>query len=664
MNIRLFFLLFLLISYMVGWAQQIPTPGGVAGVVIWYASEQSSSGAQRWVNQISGESNFPSHIDNAQESPGRLLNFNPALSFSTLKNEILLNTGLRDFSKSTFFTVIHPSDLRTEKLIWSFEKNLKSELALTTHRMADIASIKYMNFLQNDRAIPKINTYTQFKDKEKLSSFSSQMLRIGGKCIAPDLPVTYFSGLIPEIIVYDRVLNDQERLQVESYLALKYGITLSLQGENSYLNSDGIVIWDGVRNHLFSNNIVGIGRDDHSLLYQKQSSSAYSPGLLVLGAGQISEENTANPAVFLNKSFLIWGDNNGELEFEAKEQGQPAHLYRKWVMSAHHQASDIATMLKFAPRQTDAKLKNGEVWWLTIDESGTGMFPLGQVSYHKGIAATGKKDIVFDGIHWDADKSGYDLFTFSAGPEMMATFWITEPVCNPHINGKLHIGAEGGVLPYKFVLKGAETSFNIQWESITKEIRIIENVAPGDYNLTVWDAEGKVYNETLYIQSADAPIPLLNAKYQIKPGQTLRLDASENIGPDMLTYQWIRPDGTQSFSPKIEITNPGIYQLILDKSGCISRQYIEVSEYQSDVFEQILLYPNPAHDGYFQLKVKLYRGADVNFEISDISGRLLFTKALHGNDRYTYDGWLPGPGSYVLTMRSEGTVKSLQLIVN
>jgi len=663
MNTRFFIIHLLLMSHLTGFAQQNACPGGVPGVTIWYASEQSNNTGQQWVNQISGESNFPSSINNAQEAPGRYLNFNPALNFTSRNNEMLINIGTKDFSKSTFFTVVQPADVLTEKFIWSFEKNLKSELALTTHRMADIASIKYMNFLQNHSVAPKINTYTQFKDKEPVS-LSSQTLRIGGKSVTPDLPVVPFNGLIPEMIVYDRVLNDKERLQVESYLALKYGITLSLLGENSYLNSDGIVIWDGTANYLFSNNIAGIGRDDRSSLYQKQSSGSNIPGLLTLGAGEIKETNAENSSVFSDKSFLIWGDNNGELDFDSKEQGQPAHLFRKWLMSAHHQASDIRTTLKFGARQTDAKLKNGEVWWLTIDHSSTGMFPLGEVTYHKGTATPNQKEVVFQSVYWDADKSGSDLFALSAGPEMMATFWVTEPVCFPKSGGKLHIGAEGGVLPYKFSLKSADSAVNVKWKSRTKAIQVIEDIAPGDYNLTVSDAEGKVFHEAFYIQSADAPAPALSAQYEIKPGQVLRLDASENMEPGLLTYQWTRPDGSQSFSPVIEISSPGAYQLVLDKSGCTSRQNIAVSEYQSDVFDQVALYPNPTHDGYFQLKMKLHRVADVDLEISDLSGRVLFTQALRGNDRYWYTGRLLTPGSYLVTMRSGETLKSLQLIVN
>ena len=49
-----------------------------------------------------------------------------------------------------------------------------------------------------------------------------------------------FDGYSPEVIIYGRYLTPAERRKVESYLAVKYGITLN----NSYLDSEGNLIWD------------------------------------------------------------------------------------------------------------------------------------------------------------------------------------------------------------------------------------------------------------------------------------------------------------------------------------------------------------------------------------------------------------------------------------
>jgi hypothetical protein len=53
-----------------------------------------------------------------------------------------------------------------------------------------------------------------------------------------------FKGKYAEIIGYEDTLSDTERQKVESYLALKYGITLDQSTAQDYLASDGTVVWN------------------------------------------------------------------------------------------------------------------------------------------------------------------------------------------------------------------------------------------------------------------------------------------------------------------------------------------------------------------------------------------------------------------------------------
>ena len=60
-----------------------------------------------------------------------------------------------------------------------------------------------------------------------------------------DFPTSLFGnasirGYAPELVVFSRMLTPDERRKVESYLAVKYGITL----KGSYLDSDGNLTWD------------------------------------------------------------------------------------------------------------------------------------------------------------------------------------------------------------------------------------------------------------------------------------------------------------------------------------------------------------------------------------------------------------------------------------
>lgn len=248
-------------------------------------------------------------------------------------------------------------------------------------------------------------------------------------------------------------------------------------------------------------NIAGIGRDDISGLYQKQSTSSYSPGLLAIGAKDLFANNHENNAEFPDGSFLIWGDNNGDLIFEKELQGQPRILDRKWMIVPHLNAKIIPTAIRFDLDQIKAKKQVDEVYWLLIDRSGTGRFPLGSVAYHQLADSIINTAPVTSGnsIHWDTDLSGKDIFTLGIGSEMMAIFWATAPMCLPPPNGTAHIGAVGGVPPYHFSL--SSSNYTQQWTADTSSPKEIDNISPGVYLLTVQDAAGHKYQETLTIQS-------------------------------------------------------------------------------------------------------------------------------------------------------------------
>ena len=131
---------------------------------------------------------------------------------------------------------------------------------------------------------------------------------------------SYFDGKISEIISYSskRLAVDQQKIQ--SYLALKYGATL-LSSTNSignnetdidYLDSDGNVIWNYAANAGYNFDVAGIGRDDKSALYQKQSKSINNTGVVSISLNNTELTNNLNIQTFAtDQEFLIWG-NNGQ----------------------------------------------------------------------------------------------------------------------------------------------------------------------------------------------------------------------------------------------------------------------------------------------------------------------------------------------------------------
>ncbi|WP_299224448.1 choice-of-anchor D domain-containing protein [uncultured Psychroserpens sp.] len=135
---------------------------------------------------------------------------------------------------------------------------------------------------------------------------------------------------IAEIITFSSRKDDadltRERNRIQSYLAIKYGITLGVNGTSQdYVDSDGTVIWDQSANTGYNYDIAGIGRNDVSDLNQKQSRSVNNAtdaggrieGILTIGLTDIYDTNNlnqaSNPTTFNDKEFLVWGNNGADL---------------------------------------------------------------------------------------------------------------------------------------------------------------------------------------------------------------------------------------------------------------------------------------------------------------------------------------------------------------
>ncbi|UUC45549.1 LamG-like jellyroll fold domain-containing protein [Flavobacterium cerinum] len=120
-----------------------------------------------------------------------------------------------------------------------------------------------------------------------------------------------FGGRIAEVISYSARKNDAtERNRIESYLAIKYGITLGTNGvSQNYVNSAGTTIWN-IAPTGFNYDIAGIGRDDSAQLNQKQSKSINSGAVITMGLGNILTTNSANTNTFdADRKYLVWGSN-------------------------------------------------------------------------------------------------------------------------------------------------------------------------------------------------------------------------------------------------------------------------------------------------------------------------------------------------------------------
>ncbi len=158
-------------------------------------------------------------------------------------------------------------------------------------------------------------------------------------------------GSIGETIIYGcGQINDEERRRVESYLAVKYGMTLDLVDTLPYLSSAGDTTWLGSLSTSFNNNIFGIGRDDITALDQRVSKSAneeLTDIILTIATTNdfmAENQNADRDSLAEDESFFLVGDDDnlstGPLvNLELPVLGQ--RIPRRWFSQRTGNTGDI-----------------------------------------------------------------------------------------------------------------------------------------------------------------------------------------------------------------------------------------------------------------------------------------------------------------------------------
>ncbi len=168
-----------------------------------------------------------------------------------------------------------------------------------------------------------------------------------------------FDGCTPEFIVYSRYLTPLERRRAESYLAVKYGITL----DGSYLDSDGNLLWDRDEAPAYHNRVAAYGNDAAGGLEQPMSATSYeeAPNFSALKENdsyhQSNSYNLPSSARLLvmgreygnampDKGYVFWGDDDALTTTYTSPADTLWHIMnRTWLVKTNVQstADSLAT---------------------------------------------------------------------------------------------------------------------------------------------------------------------------------------------------------------------------------------------------------------------------------------------------------------------------------
>jgi hypothetical protein len=251
----------------------------------------------------------------------------------------------------------------------------------------------------------------------------------------------FLFGDIQEGIVFDRKLTNAEMTQVNTYLAIKYGITLG-QGNGVvgrdrnqlYVASDGTTVYDpaatqgatsATSNYVW--NVTGIGRDDASGLDQRQSQSINvnettgnvsrnpiisSDGKKYYTTNFNNISQGAKTAFATDLTYLIWADDNGSFSEQSTEvptlYDGSKRLGREWGVTNTKLTSGVSITLDL----TDAAIVGASLnrLQLMVDEDGDGDFTTGTQTYYKA-ASYSAGVVAFNDVIFPAGNSQFTVLT-------------------------------------------------------------------------------------------------------------------------------------------------------------------------------------------------------------------------------------------------------------
>lgn len=231
-------------------------------------------------------------------------------------------------------------------------------------------------------------------DVGSFSNLSNQGYRLGDVFDAN--VYSPFNGRIAEMISYSSRLSDAERRDVETYLAIKYGITLDISTQDYTVG--GVSIYG---NTSYANDITGIGRNSATQSLNQTSSKSVNQGSII---------RMNNASGLDDGDYIVWGNDGAAVDFAQTfvPPGNTDRFEKTWFVE---ETGDVGTVdVSITISQLGIDLNNSTLNLLVANAGSTipNDFSTGTV-YTSGTLSTvdGQTVLTFSGI----DFNDGDYFT-------------------------------------------------------------------------------------------------------------------------------------------------------------------------------------------------------------------------------------------------------------
>lgn len=637
------------------------SPGGVGEVSLWLKSDAGKTATLLYTDYSSNQHTISAEIEKNKPTYS-LLNYNDALDFDGTNNFLKIPYVMETLNKVNLFMIYQNKNTNRESALFSTDFSGEKELYYSTATIFRYNN-EQINYIKPEKldSTASLIMYSKFdipsqKISNVLGSSGKSSIYIGKDAGSRNWAA--FKGKLPELLIYRKILTQNERDRVNSYLAIKYGVTIPM---TEYLSSKSKKVWKKEDYTDYPENIAGIGVDQHSGLYQKQSTSTSENKRLIIAAKELAVNNKSNTVQLPDQTFLVWGNNTAAVELDQEVLGQQL-LKRKWKirLSGDKKEEPFPTEVVFYTKDIIPVIPEGKKIWLVIDRSGKGDFnstdlenyPMGTID-DKGFAHF--KDVIFD-----KDASGTDVFTFALGSKLLLAKEIIQASCNNNF-GMLNLNIQGGSAPY--TIKLTQEGKQVETRSAQSPKVNFNHLTPGSYTMEILDKTNILSRFSFEINNFASISNGLAENYALPSNGFIELDASKNIDNRGTRYQWTSDNGFTSSRPNVKLYEAGEYTIKATASdGCVRISKVSVSQ---SLDNGIVIFPNPSRAGEnFTIRARLPKAEDINIKIIDMSGRLAKERKESGKSFYEIKESLLVGGTYVVIVETPTQKKTFKLIIN
>lgn len=191
-----------------------------------------------------------------------------------------------------------------------------------------------------------------------------------------------------EVIYVNDKFTELDHQQIQTYLSVKYGI--SLINPANYVDANGKQIWNSNLNTQYNTNITGVGKSDYFGLNKNETVNSVDKRIEISTNG------------FNNNEYLFIGTTNENTSFVKSNDYEI--LDSSWLVQTNT-ASNLTTL-----RFNLGSLNSTGTYELLINQSATAFDNANVLKVQGKVEGN---QLVFENVMFDADGNGFD--TFSVG---------------------------------------------------------------------------------------------------------------------------------------------------------------------------------------------------------------------------------------------------------